>query len=99
MYNKLSNNSHQIHQRALKNVLIITGALKIEDNDIAEELTLMRRLRDMNIPKFVFEDFPLFIGLIKDLSPGMEVKRKPYENKEIIIEIMRGLVLFTDLLK
>jgi len=59
----------------------------------------MRALRDMNMPKFVFEDVPLFMGLIKDLFPGMEVKRKPFEKKERIMEIMRGLGLYTDIPK
>ena len=30
----------------------------------------MRVLRDSNMPKFVFEDVPLFAGLINDLFPG-----------------------------
>ena len=38
----------------------------------------MRALRDMNMPKFVFEDVPLFKGLITDLFPNMDVVRKPY---------------------
>jgi dynein heavy chain len=38
----------------------MAGALKREAADVKEELTLMRALRDMNMPKFVFEDVPLF---------------------------------------
>jgi len=34
----------------------------------------MRALRDMNKPKFVFVDQPLFIGLIKDLFPSIDVE-------------------------
>ena len=51
----------------------MAGALKRESSDIAEELVLMRALRDMNMPKFVFEDVPLFTGLITDLFPNMDI--------------------------
>lgn len=77
----------------------MAGGLKREAQDMAEELTLMRALRDMNMPKFVFEDVPLFMGLIKDLFPNMDIKRKPYEKKDRIIEIMKGQGLFSDLPK
>ena len=40
----------------------------------------MRALRDMNMPKFVYEDVPLFKGLIKDLFPGIEASRVGYED-------------------
>jgi dynein heavy chain len=39
----------------------------------------MRALRDMNMPKFVFEDVPLFSGLIGDLFPGIKADRVGYE--------------------
>jgi len=47
----------------------------------------MRALRDMNMPKFVFDDVPLFYGLITDLFPGLKAERVGYEDlKERIIE-------------
>jgi len=66
---------------------------------MAEELTLMRALRDMNMPKFVFEDVPLFMGLIKDLFPNMDIKRKPYDKRDRIVEIMKNMGLYSDLPK
>ena len=66
---------------------------------MAEELTLMRALRDMNMPKFVFEDVPLFMGLIKDLFPNMDIKRKPYDKRDRIGEIMKNMGLYSDLPK
>jgi dynein heavy chain len=56
----------------------------------------MRALRDMNMPKFVFEDVPLFMGLIGDLFPGLDGKRKPYEKKDAILDVMEKLGLFKD---
>jgi len=42
-------------------VLVRAGSLKREFADIlSEDLVLMRALRDMNMPKFVYEDVPLF---------------------------------------
>ena len=66
---------------------------------MAEDLTLMRALRDMNMPKFVFEDVPLFMGLIKDLFPNMDIKRKPYDKKDRIVEIMKNMGLYSELPK
>eukprot|EP00731_Ephydatia_muelleri_P035324 Em0114g8a len=43
-----------------------------------EDMVLMRALRDMNLPKFVFEDVPLFLGLIGDLFPGLDCPRVRY---------------------
>ena len=66
--------------RALKSVLVMAGGLKRQYQDMAEDLVLMRCLRDSNLPKFVFEDVPLFLGLISDLFPGMDCPRVGYED-------------------
>ncbi len=57
--------------RALKSVLVMAGSLKRSSPDMSEALVLMRALRDMNLPKFVYDDVPLFLGFINDLFPGM----------------------------
>lgn len=36
----------------------------------------MRALRDFNIPKIVTDDLPIFMGLIGDLFPALNVPRK-----------------------
>jgi len=41
-------------------VLVMAGQLKRNYADMPEDIVLMRALRDMNMPKFVFEDVPLF---------------------------------------
>lgn len=37
---------------------------------------LMRALRDFNTPKIVTDDMPVFMGLIGDLFPALDVPRK-----------------------
>lgn len=51
--------------RALKSVLVMAGALKRGAPGTPEQLVLMRALRDMNLPKFVYDDVPLFLGLVR----------------------------------
>lgn len=46
----------------------------------------MRALRDMNLPKFVFEDVPLFLGLIADLFPGLDCPRVRYPDFNDAVE-------------
>lgn len=65
--------------RALKSVLVMAGSLKRSNADMSEELVLMRALRDMNMPKFVYDDVPLFRGLINDLFPGLDCPRVGYK--------------------
>lgn len=36
----------------------------------------MRALRDFNIPKIITDDVPVFMGLIGDLFPALDVPRK-----------------------
>mmetsp|Transcript_53278 Transcript_53278/g.159518 ORF Transcript_53278/g.159518 Transcript_53278/m.159518 type:complete len:3881 (-) Transcript_53278:473-12115(-) len=75
--------------RSMKTVLVMAGELKRQFSDIPEDLVLMRILRDANLPKFVFEDVPLFLGLINDLFPGMDCPRVGYES--LRNEIKRNL--------
>ncbi|BFZ02963.1 hypothetical protein BsWGS_06002 [Bradybaena similaris] len=62
--------------RAIKSVLVVAGALKRNDRGRPEDQVLMRALRDFNIPKIVVDDMPVFMGLIGDLFPSLDVPRK-----------------------
>ncbi|KAL0979348.1 hypothetical protein UPYG_G00183960 [Umbra pygmaea] len=72
--------------RALKSVLVMAGELKRGSPDLSEDVVLMRALRDMNLPKFVFEDVPLFLGLISDLFPGLDCPRVHYPSFNDAVE-------------
>ncbi|XP_018562388.1 dynein beta chain, ciliary-like [Anoplophora glabripennis] len=62
--------------RAIKSVLVVAGSLKRSDRLRPEDQVLMRALRDFNIPKIVTDDVPIFMGLIGDLFPALDVPRK-----------------------
>lgn len=57
----------------------MAGTLKRSAPDMSEEMVIMRALRDMNLPKFVFEDVPLFKGLLSDLFPELSPPRVSYK--------------------
>eukprot|EP00762_Andalucia_godoyi_P000034 ANDGO_02412.mRNA.1 Dynein-1-alpha heavy chain len=72
--------------RALKAVLVMAGALKRGSPELGEDVVLMRALRDSNSPKFVFDDVPLFRGLINDLFPNLKVDRVRYPSLNSAVE-------------
>ena len=61
--------------RAVKSVLTVAGMLKRNEPMVDEELILMRALRDFNTPKMVSADIPIFLRLITDLFPGVELEK------------------------
>ncbi|CAM9617574.1 unnamed protein product [Ectocarpus sp. 8 AP-2014] len=78
--------SKQMHYdwglRAVKSVLVVAGAFKRAEPELAEDALLMRALRDFNIPKIVREDEVVFFGLLGDLFPGQNPPRKVDEELE-----------------
>ncbi|XP_064890577.1 dynein axonemal heavy chain 9 isoform X7 [Columba livia] len=71
--------------RAIKSVLVVAGSLKRDDPERPEDQVLMRSLRDFNIPKIVTDDVPVFMGLIGDLFPALDVPRKRDLNFESFV--------------
>ena len=65
--------------RAIKSVLVVAGTLRRADPDMSEDKVLMRALRDFNIPKITVEDMAIFLNLIADLFPAVDVERKRLE--------------------
>ncbi|XP_032902051.1 dynein heavy chain 11, axonemal [Amblyraja radiata] len=61
--------------RAVKSVLVVAGSLKRGDKNRPEDQVLMRALRDFNLPKIVTDDIPIFMGLVGDLFPALDVPR------------------------
>jgi len=60
--------------------------LKRADPDIPEDFILMRALRDFNKPKIIYDDRQIFMGLIDNLFPGIEVASKTYPDLQTAVE-------------
>jgi len=72
--------------RSVRSVLNSAGALKRVDPDNAEDVILLRAIRDMNVPKFISQDMPLFNALVSDLFPSTEVPPIDYGALQTAIE-------------
>ncbi|XP_037911922.1 dynein beta chain, ciliary-like [Hermetia illucens] len=72
--------------RAIKSVLVVAGSLRRDDRQRPEDQVLMRALRDFNIPKIVTDDVGVFMGLIGDLFPALDVPRKRNMDFEAVIK-------------
>jgi dynein heavy chain len=64
--------------RAVRSVINAGGLLKQQNQEMDEEQLLLRALRDVNVPKFLKDDLPLFENIINDLFPGVEKPQYSY---------------------
>lgn len=74
--------------RAIMSIIYACGNYKRAEPDSDEALLVIKAINDVNIPKFITEDIPLFQDIISDLFPGKKLDKLLFEKLDKGIKVV-----------
>ncbi|KAK7080885.1 Dynein heavy chain 12, axonemal [Halocaridina rubra] len=90
-----SQNHYDYGMRAVKAVLLAAANLKQLNPDLPEPQVVLRAIRDVNLPKFLAQDVPLFEGIVQDLFPSE--KEHSFENDPYLESALKKVLADSNL--
>jgi len=73
--------------RQVKSVLVVADLLKQKFPSEREESLILKAITQVNFPKFIQDDIPLFKWICKDLFPGLAITEREREDLEDSIKV------------